>query len=163
MPIAIIAVVVIALIGAGAYFFSASSTPEVVIEPTTEVARTDTTSPTEEPETDQTATGTTEDEDAGVETVTYTGSGTYLTPARTAHDVDVTLTLAADGTIIDAAVEYDKGDGYSNPNQERFDNAYQTLVIGQNIADVELSAVGGASLTSEAFNDAVAEIEAQRS
>jgi hypothetical protein len=34
-------------------------------------------------------------------------------------------------------------------------------VIGENISDINLSRVGGASLTTEAFNEAVAQIAAQ--
>jgi hypothetical protein len=92
---------------------------------------------------------------------TFTGQGTYLTPARTNHTIDVTLTVEA-GVVTAADVVYDKGDGFSNPNQERFDGAFEAEVIGKPLSEISLSRVGGASLTSEAFNQAVAEIRAKQ-
>jgi hypothetical protein len=90
---------------------------------------------------------------------TYTGSGTYLTPARTSHKIDVTLTVEG-GIVTNADVVYDGGAGFSNPNQERFDGAYKAQVVGKSLSEISLSRVGGASLTSAAFNEAVASIRA---
>jgi hypothetical protein len=74
----------------------------------------------------------------------------------------VTLTVAS-GVVTDAAITYDgQSSGFSNPNHERFDAAYKAEVIGKNLSEVSLSRVGGASLTSKAFNDAVAKIAAQQ-
>jgi hypothetical protein len=92
---------------------------------------------------------------------TYTGSGSYLTPARTSHKIDVTLTLE-NGIVTAADVVYDGGTGYSNPNQERFDGAFEAQVVGKPLNSISLSRVGGASLTSEAFNQAVASIKAEQ-
>lgn len=89
-----------------------------------------------------------------VDTVTLSEDITYLTPARTEHKMGVTLTLE-DGVVTDASIIYDDGEGFSNQHQERFDNAYKAEVIGKSLADISLSRVGGASLTSQAFNDAV--------
>ena len=93
---------------------------------------------------------------------TYTGSGTYLTPARTNHKIDVSLTVE-DGIVTAADVIYDGGEGFSNPNQERFDGAFEAQVVGKSLDSISLSRVGGASLTSEAFNQAVVAIRAQQS
>jgi len=84
----------------------------------------------------------------------------YLTPARTSHELTVSLTVAQ-GIVTDATIIYDKGDGFSNAHQERFDGAYKAEVIGKPIDSISLSRVGGASLTSGAFNDAVKKIAAQ--
>ncbi len=93
---------------------------------------------------------------------TFTENVSYLTPARTEHKMAVSLTIT-DGIVTDANVLYDEGDGYSNPNHERFDTAYKTEVIGKPLSEISLSRGGGASLTSQAFNDAVAKIAAAQS
>lgn len=84
----------------------------------------------------------------------------YLTPARTRHTITIKLTLSSD-IVTDASVVYDDGAGFSNPHQERFDGAYKAEVIGKPLGDIRLSRVGGASLTSGAFNEAVQQIAAQ--
>ena len=89
---------------------------------------------------------------------TVSAEASYFTPRRTNHDIGVTLTL--EGAIITAAnVTYDGGAAVT-PSHGAFDATYGAAVIGQNINTVSLSRVGGASLTSDAFNDAVADIRA---
>lgn len=169
MPIIIAIVAAIVLVGAGVYFFSGNTTetePTITIE---ETSNEPFVIPTESGETEEIATtpdtsrpAEEEAPVAGGVASTFTASGNYLTPARTSHQIDVTLTVNAAGIITAADVVYDGGAGFSNPNQERFDNAYSSLVVGQSIDTVSLSRVGGASLTSRAFNDAVASIRAER-
>lgn len=89
----------------------------------------------------------------------YSGKATYLTPRREKHDVGVTLSL--DGTTItDATVSYNGGDPETR-SQRDFNKAYKDEVIGKNIEEISLSRVGGASLTTGAFNKAVEEIRKQ--
>ncbi len=89
----------------------------------------------------------------------YKAEADYLTPRRTNHDIEVSLTIE-NNIVTDANVMYDGGPA-GTPAHIGFDNAYAEAVIGQNINEVELSRVGGASLTSDAFNDAVADIRTQ--
>lgn len=100
--------------------------------------------------------------DTAVTGATFTENVSYLTPARTEHTMIVSLTIV-DGVVTDSSIIYDEGEGFSNPNQERFDGAYKAEVIGKPLSEISLSRVGGASLTSQAFNDAVAKIAAQQS
>lgn len=93
---------------------------------------------------------------------TFTADVSYLTPARTSHDMKVSLTVDNAGVVTDANIIYDNGDGFSNGHQERFDKAYKTEVIGKSLENISLSRVGGASLTSGGFNEAVAKIRAER-
>ena len=93
---------------------------------------------------------------------TFTETGSYLTPARTEHKIAVTLTLL-NGIVTEADVIYDGEKGFSNPSHERFDGAYAVEVIGKPLSDISLSRVGGASLTSTAFNEAVTKIAAKQS
>ena len=83
-------------------------------------------------------------------------TASYLTPRRTEHTVQVSLTLVND-MVIDAIVQFDnlpEGE-FSNSNQERFHDVFTSEVIGKSIDDISLSRAGGASLTSNAFNEAV--------
>ena len=89
----------------------------------------------------------------------YEAEASYFTPKRTEHDIGVTLELEGT-TIVAADVTYDGG-APTTPQHSAFDGAYASEVIGKNVNDVQLSRVGGASLTSDAFNEAVAEIRAQ--
>ncbi len=92
---------------------------------------------------------------------TFTGSGSYLTPARGEHTMDVTVTVA-NNVITDITTRYDgKDSGFSNAHQERFDAAYRSQVIGKTLSDISLSRVGGASLTTNGFNDAIKAAAAQ--
>jgi hypothetical protein len=164
MPI-VAAILGVILVVMGVLFFTLSPAEPAAMAETEEMNRTESmeveaeatieVNPVTAPETSQ------NDETATLAS-TYTGSGTYLTPARTSHKLDVTLTVEA-GIVTDADVVYDGGAGYSNPNQERFDNAYKVEVIGKPLSDISLSRVGGASVTSNAFNEAVASIRAQQS
>lgn len=91
-------------------------------------------------------------------TGTYEGEASYST-GRAVHELDVTLTIEND-VVVAADVTYDGGDA-PTPILQSFDQAYQAEVIGQNIDTIELSRVGGASWTSDAFNEAVSEVRAQ--
>ena len=90
---------------------------------------------------------------------TLVAEASYLTPKRTEHDLVVTLELDGE-TVVAANVTYDGGPAMT-PMHSAFDGAYTTEVIGVNVNEIDLSPVGGASLTSVAFNEAVADIRAQ--
>ncbi|MBP6923987.1 MAG: hypothetical protein KBC62_01270 [Candidatus Pacebacteria bacterium] len=89
---------------------------------------------------------------------TYNTQTSYRTPDGT-YRMDVSLTIAND-KITSTNLSFDsKGarDGYS----KRFSNSYQGQLIGQDLGDVNLSRVGGASLTTKAFNTAIDSIRSQ--
>jgi hypothetical protein len=168
MPIVLGIVAIIALIGAGIFFLTPEQAAEVTTPLEEEAARTnedDQTTVEIETESDATTdiqAQTEADLETNLGSQTYSSEVSYLTPARTTHNMTVNLTLSAEGTIVDSNIIYDDGGGFSNANQERFDAAYKSEVIGQNISTINLSRVAGASLTTEAFNEAVAEIEAKQ-
>jgi hypothetical protein len=89
---------------------------------------------------------------------THTTAVTYNTPKRDTYLLDVSLTLAND-IVTDASVTYGNG-AEKDSNAQRFEKAYRTQVIGKKLDALNLSRVGGASLTTNAFNDAVAKIKA---
>ena len=169
MPIALIAVLVVIIAGVGFYF---SRTPEVV--PTTpettqmelpETPETEAPAKTETKEVVTTAPAATEttppaaaDSDI-YKDGNFTANASYTDPGRKEHDIAVTLTIADD--IITAASVLYNGGAANTPNHTRFENGYKQEVVGKSLDSISLSRVGGASLTTEAFNDAVATIKAE--
>lgn len=165
MPLVLILIALIAVVGGVIYVRNGN--PEATPTPApvaTETRPATEETPTQTPEPEVVAAPTrdltTEEAATTAAADTYTADGSYLTPARTSHKLSVTLTVA-DGIVTDASVTYDDGEGFSNPNQERFDGAYKAEVIGKPVTGISLSRVGGASLTTEAFNQAVSDIASQ--
>jgi hypothetical protein len=100
--------------------------------------------------------------EAGFVDGSYTVEASYFTPRRTEHLMDITLTLE-NGIVTDASIIWDGDVTPKTPNHIAFDEAYKAEVVGQPINEIYLSRVGGASLTSEAFNEAVQEIQTEAS
>lgn len=88
---------------------------------------------------------------------TYTAVGTYTSPGGT-EELGVTLTLA-NGVITDSEVEVKATRPISKTRQEDFAAHYKDMVVGKDIADLELGKVSGSSLSPKGFNDAVAKIK----
>ena len=91
---------------------------------------------------------------------TYTVTTSYLAPGRSTHNVTATLKIVND-TITESRVNYSGDDVETSAQyQSKFTQAYQTQVIGKKLDTITLSRVGGASLTTGAFNKAIAEVKA---
>ena len=90
---------------------------------------------------------------------TYTAEGSYFTHAGP-ESVTITLTLKND-LITDSKFNGAPNAEMSGFYMQMFADTYKPLVIGKNIADVQLDRVSGSSLTPMGFNDAVAKIKAQ--
>jgi outer membrane biosynthesis protein TonB len=89
---------------------------------------------------------------------TYSAQASYRVPAGP-HQMQVTITIAND-KITSANIAYDArtaNDGYTMS----FNDSYQSEVIGQNLGSVNPSRIGGASLTTNAFNSALGSIRNQ--
>ena len=81
--------------------------------------------------------------------VTKTGTVTYNSPAGP-EDVSFSVTVKND--IITAASSTPQAhDGMSKRMQNNFTNAVGSQVVGKSIKNLNLDAVGGASLTTKAF------------
>ena len=91
----------------------------------------------------------------------YFASARYLTPKRTEHKIEVRVDIEND-IVIDAHITYD-GEGPSTPSNVRFNDVYKDSVIGVKINDIDVSRLGGASLTTDAFNQALGEIKKESS
>ena len=92
---------------------------------------------------------------------TYTANASYFTPKRVQHNISVTLTVNND-TITAADVLYD-GKEAKTPSHTNFDGAYEQRILGVEIDNLDLARVGGASLTTVAFNEALADIASDAS
>jgi hypothetical protein len=88
----------------------------------------------------------------------YETQVTYQTPKRDEYGVAVSLTLTKD-IVTDIKVAYSNG-AEKDPNAAKFEAAHKTEVIGKDIDTLNLSRVGGASLTTAAFNNALVNIKA---
>lgn len=91
---------------------------------------------------------------------TYSVTAAYRVPEAAPQSIGVELTLKND-VIVDATVTAKATDNTSMMYQNTFIAGYKTLVVGKNIADVQLSKVSGSSLTPKGFNDALNAIKTQ--
>lgn len=87
----------------------------------------------------------------------YSATGNYQSPGGT-ESVDVDVTIDADGTITDVAVEGSADGGNSQQFQEQFASGIADVVVGEPIDELSVSRVSGSSLTSNGFNAAIEDI-----
>ena len=144
----IIAIVVVVALGVGFTLFQNKSVEAPTLPPVTQEA------PAKTTETNVGSSNTKSDYKDG----TYATDVTYFTPKRDEYGVNVSLKLTKD-IVTDAKVTYSNG-GEKDPNAARFEAAYKAEVIGKDIDTLNLSRVGGASLTTAAFNNALVNIKA---
>jgi hypothetical protein len=132
-----------------------STQPETPSQPTTPATNNPTPSaPTPAPAAPTPAPAITTDYRNG----TYSAQSSYRTPDGT-YQISVNLTVAND-KITGSTISFDSRgarDGYS----KRFSSSYQSAIIGQDLGSASLSRVGGASLTTRAFNTALDSIRSQ--
>ena len=181
MPIILVVIGLIAALGLGGYFWNAYEVAENDITPVVATTAEVTSTPTEtEPETvpttpaAPTATPVAEASTkptAPIEPIPsvlttvykdadYSVSVTYKAPDQLEHGVTVKLTLKGD--IVTASdVIFAKAEGATANYQKNFAATYKTQVIGKSLDRINLARVGGASLTSNAWNNAKAQIAAQ--
>jgi hypothetical protein len=90
----------------------------------------------------------------------YTVKGMYTSPAGP-DEIDVTITLK-DGMVTESEVTALAENPKSKFFQGKFVETYKTSVEGKKVSDLKnLVAVGGASLTTKGFIDALSKVEAQ--
>jgi hypothetical protein len=90
---------------------------------------------------------------------TYEVQGDYVSPAGPSH-VIVELTIA-DDIVTDVTVTPLATDTTSLGFQTQFADGIAAVVVGKDIDTLAVSRVGGSSLTSGGFNDALAQIKAE--
>lgn len=90
---------------------------------------------------------------------TYNADATYRTPVMSKYKINVALQVT-DGVVTNSTATYADG-AEKDPNAKHFEEAYKVEVIGKKLNDINLSRVGGASLTTGAFNQALTVIKTQ--
>lgn len=87
---------------------------------------------------------------------TYTTSVTYFTPDGQ-EPLTVKVTLSRN-TVTESSISTTPISHEGRQYFDRFDSYYKSQVIGQKVSDVSLTRVAGASLTTDAFNQALQQI-----
>ena len=88
---------------------------------------------------------------------TYRTQASYRTPGGQ-YQIGVTLTVS-DDKVTSTSVTFNTGGGDSY--SKAFNRSYQSSVAGQNLGTVHPARIGGASLTTNAFNKALDSIRSQ--
>jgi len=91
---------------------------------------------------------------------TYSATVTYRVPSPEQNTISIQITLDK-GVVTDVEAKNIANSPQSVQYGTRFMSSYKTEVVGQKLNDINLSRVGGASLTSNAFNAALTAIKAQ--
>ena len=89
----------------------------------------------------------------------YTAEGDYVSPAGPSH-VTVEITIQND-SVASVTVTPLATDPTSKGFQTQFANGIADVIVGRDIDILEVSRVGGSSLTSGGFNDALEKIKAE--
>jgi len=87
----------------------------------------------------------------------YATSISYNVP-NGGQTMDVNISLQ-NKVVVSVSISQSKRGGTSAEYQQNFQNSYKSYVVGKNINDISLSRVGGASLTTNAFNKAINSIK----
>jgi uncharacterized protein with FMN-binding domain len=90
---------------------------------------------------------------------TYEATGDYVSPAGPSQ-VTVEVTLA-DNVVTDVTVTPLASDSTSKGFQTQFADGIAAEVVGQDIDSLNVSRVGGSSLTSGGFSDAIEQIKSE--
>lgn len=115
------------------------------------------------------STGTDSGSDTGVDTSadtsaeyadgTYTATGDYISPAGPSQ-VTVEITIQND-SVANVIVTPLSTDATAKGFQTQFANGIADVIVGRDIDTLQVSRVGGSSLTSGGFNDALEKIKAE--
>lgn len=84
---------------------------------------------------------------------TYSSRTSYRSPGGT-HSAEATITLEND-IVTAATFSSDAGNSTSKKYVDRFKAAFKAEVVGKDLDSVALSRIGGASLTTNGYNDAL--------
>jgi hypothetical protein len=94
---------------------------------------------------------------------TLTQTEVYAAPEGNSNQITVTVVLDQNGVISDVKFDYaTPRDHQSKERLASFAAAFSpSMVLGKKLSDVSLSRVGGSSLTTKAFNKAIADLAAK--
>ncbi len=87
---------------------------------------------------------------------TYTIDDSYQSPGGN-EPIKTSITIK-DGIVTDTSVKQDPNNDESAQHQADFATEFKSKVIGKAISGLSISRISGASLTTDAFNDALDQI-----
>ena len=96
---------------------------------------------------------------SGYKDGTYTARANYSVP-RGNNSISVALTLT-NGVVRSVKSTHDYNDRESGMYIDSFDSRIESIIVGRSLESIALSRVGGASLTTHGFDDALASIATQ--
>jgi hypothetical protein len=190
MPIILVIIGLVAALGLGGYFWNAHEVAERDITPIVDTTSPVTSTPTEPATTPTPESVTTTPEPTPVATnptpttpttpvpttpvvdtpvaakttyknAAYSVDVTYNAPDGMNHPMTVKLTLKDDIVTASDVTFGSEAQGATANYQKNFAATYKTSVIGKSLDSIKLSRIGGASLTSNAWNKARVEIATQ--
>ena len=90
----------------------------------------------------------------------YSASSSYTVPNGDVEPISVEIELA-NNQITSLSFDVEASNGTSEQWQGRFTPLVEDAVVGEDLNEADVSRLGGASLTSAAFNDLLDDVRAQ--
>ena len=94
---------------------------------------------------------------SGYKDGTYSATTQYRVP-RGSNNIDVSVTVK-DGIVTAVKASHDYNDRESGMYIDSFESTLQSAVAGKSLDGLQLNRIGGATLTTVAFDDAIASIQ----
>ncbi len=168
-PVIVGALAIASIVGA-ALFVATQSNPtstSLALTASSQTATKETTSQTTETAVNTTPATTSSNANAsataantsGYKDGTYSASGNYSVP-RGNNSIQVSLTVK-NGVVSSVKTSHNYNDRESGMYIDSFDSRIESAVVGKSLGDISLSRVGGASLTTYGFEDALSTIANQ--
>lgn len=88
---------------------------------------------------------------------TYSATISYYVPHSEANSLSAKVTIK-DNKVAAVAVNHDYSDSESGMYVDSFESALENAVVGQDVGSLSPSRIGGATLTTQAFDDALTTI-----
>jgi uncharacterized protein with FMN-binding domain len=149
------------IIGTGVYVFTTGQQkiPDTTSAPVSSVTKNTSDTLTSKTNADSTLSITTKTTDTtpvstAVKDGTYSATANYSVPHGWQNNIKVTVTISG-GAISTVSADHDYSDQESGYYIDSFDADISATVSGDTLSDAYAGRVGGASLTSSAFNDAL--------
>ncbi len=159
IAIGTIAVVGLAVVG-GKMLFSDDTAANKLATTQSTTTGTQVTAPTTTPVTTPSTSATTTP--AGYKDGAYTSTQSYYVPHGETNSLAVTLTIA-NGKISAVSTKNSYSDRESGMYISSFESSLSSDAKGQSLASYRPSRIGGASLTTEAFYQAISDVKTQAS
>ena len=110
--------------------------------------------------TNSTSTAATQAASSGYKDGTYSATTQYSGPRGYSNSIGVSVTVK-DGIVTAVKTTQNYSDRESGMYIDSFENALRSAVVGKSLDGLQLNRIGGATLTTVAFDDAIASIQSE--